>query len=188
MLVAIPITRAARLAADGSAMPHTTLLLASFASLSALGCAMEADSPREEFPAGAEHVEVQPMNDALTARFQSGFAGRARLVVHDDHTWAQLWPSIAGTTRPLPQVPEIDFVGHAVVVAAMGPRTSGGYSIRIDDAATLYQDAWISVVEQSPGASCMVADSPSSPVAVVLVPAFDGTVRFVERTEQTICD
>jgi hypothetical protein len=188
MLVAISLTRAVQLAADGSAMTHTTLLLASCVSLAVLGCAMEGESPREEFPAGAEHVEIQPMNDALTARFQSGFAGRARLVVHDDTTWAQLWPSIAGTTRPLPQVPEIDFADHAVVIAAMGPRTSGGYSIRIDDAATLYDNAWISVVEQSPGATCVVTDSPSSPVAVVLVPAFGGAARFVERTEQTICD
>jgi hypothetical protein len=172
-------------------MTHTTLLIASLVSLSAfgaLGCAMDADTPREEFPAGANHVAIHAMDDELAPQLQSGFAMRARLVVQDDSTWTQLWPALAGTTRPAPQVPDIDFTSHAVVIAAMGPRTSGGYSIRIDDAATLYGDVWISVVEQSPGSTCAATDSLSSPVAVVLVPQFVGQARFVERTEQHICD
>jgi hypothetical protein len=194
MLVATSTTKAARLAVNGSAMTHTTLRLASLVSIStlstlgALGCAMEADSPRVEFPASANHVEIQAMDDAVAPRLQSGFAVRARLVVQDDDTWTKLWPALAGTTRPLPQAPDVDFASHAVVVAAMGPRTSSGYSIRIDDAATLYGDIWISVVEQSPGAACTVTDALSSPVAVVLVPQFVGQAQFVERTEQQICD
>jgi hypothetical protein len=139
-------------------------------------------------PGNAQHVPVQPVGEAAVRRFQSGFTAPQRIAVHDTSTWTGLWAQIEAAVTPVPPVPAIDFTTTTVIIAAMGTHASGGFSIRVDDAATLDGDAWISVVEQSPGVHCVVPAVVTSPVVVVAIPRFDGSTTFVEHTEATSCE
>lgn len=139
--------------------------------------------------------DAQPMRrDSGAAVWQrldvgsyDGMATRQRLVVRDGATWAALWQQLASNHRPIPAVPAVDFAGNVVIVAAMGTRSSGGYSIDIDDVRMGGGDARISVTERSPGDGCMVTMALTAPVAAVVVPRFLGQATFLERTEQRAC-
>lgn len=130
-------------------------------------------------------VAVQPLPEAL--RDSSGFPTRERLVIRDASTWSTMWPRIVGSRRPIPPVPEVDFISDAVVIAAMGTRNTGGYVIRVTDAQLRGDAATITVLEESPGAGCVVTTAETYPITVVLVPSFRGQATFVERTAQPAC-
>ena len=167
---------------------HMTLLISSglvFAAGST-GCMNDSDHGGD-IPGNAHHVSVTPLDEAEPMRFHSGLTARQRVVVRDVATWTSMWPQIVGPVTLVPPVPAIDFSRDAVIVTAMGTQSTGGYAIRVDDAATLGDDAWISVVEQSPDAPCGVLTVLTAPSAVVVVPRFDGDATFVEHTEVVNC-
>jgi len=165
------------------------LLVSAFlvaAIIGPLGCNAAPDNPTD-IPDNAHPVLVQPLPEAESLRFYSGITTQQRLVVRDSATWATLWQQIVAPYQPAPAVPSIDFAGNVVIVAAMGTRNTGGYSITVDDVHTLADDAWISITEQSPGSGCIVTDALTAPVAVVVVPRFAGRAMFLEHTSQTTC-
>ena len=157
-------------------------LLAS-ATTGSIGCTGEPS----EFPEGAQPVVIQPIPEAQLDRFSSGITTQQRLVVRDGATWANVWQQIAGNNRPIPAAPSVDFASNVVIVAAMGMKSSGGYSIDVNDVRTVAQDAWISITESSPGAMCSTAGVITTPVAVVIVQRFAGQVTFLEHAVQDNC-
>jgi hypothetical protein len=120
-------------------------------------------------------------------RFNSGMTTQQRLVIRDGATWAKVWAQIAAPHQPPPAVPAVDFAKDVVIVAAMGTKDSGGYSITINDVGLVPGGARISVTEESAGANCGVTMALTSPVAVVLVPRFDGGATFQEHTSKRDC-
>jgi hypothetical protein len=138
-------------------------------------------------PEGARHVQFQPLPEAQGMRYYSGIATRQRLVVGDAATWANVWEQIVGTLRPVPPVPAIDFPSKLVIVAAMGTRATGGYSIDVEDVSLMADDASISIKEESPGSGCIVTEALTAPVAVVVVPRFAGQASFLEHASQRAC-
>jgi len=157
-------------------------LLAS-ATTGSIGCTGD----RSEFPEGAQSVLIQPIPEAQPERSYSGITTQQRLVVRDGATWANVWQQIAGNSIPVPAVPAVDFASHVVIVAAMGMKNSGGYSIDVNDVRTLAEDAWISITENSPGAMCITTAVITTPVAIVRVPRFAGQVTFLEHAVQNDC-
>jgi hypothetical protein len=138
-------------------------------------------------PESARPASVQPLAAAEPMRFDSGLTTRQRLVIRDAATWANVWQQIAGTRQPAPVVPVVDFANDLVIVAAMGTKSTGGYSIEVDDVHTIGGDASISVTEQSPGSGCAVTQAFTAPVAVVVVPRFSGQATFVEHASLHAC-
>ena len=169
-------------------MRHCTQLLISAllvgGTILATGCATRADGP--ETP-GEQAAAIHPLPEAASVRFYSGMMSRERLVVRDPSTWATVWPQIVGSVQPVPDLPKVDFASEFVVVAAMGRKPTGGFSISIDAFDLTAGDASITIVEQSPGARCAVTATVTSPVSVVVVPRFSGKATFVEQTSQRDC-
>jgi hypothetical protein len=158
-----------------SADAFARTFLASVMTVS-IGCGAGVDLP------------VQPLPQAEQMRFQSGMATPQRLVIRDPASWATVWPQIVGPHRPILPVPPVDFTRDVVVIAAMGTRPTGSYSIDVEDVRLYPDEASISVREQSPGARCIVTDVVTAPIAVVLVPSFAGPATFVEHASQLPCE
>ena len=74
-----------------------------------------------------------------------------------------------------------------VVVASMGGRATGGYSIEIVRVAETTDRLYVEVREVSPGRSCIVTMAGTAPVTAVRVPRRDLPVEFVERAETRDC-
>jgi hypothetical protein len=119
--------------------------------------------------------------------YNSGLDSPARLVVRDAETWRSLWAQIYRNHGVAPPIPTIDFSREMLVVAALGSRASGGYSIMIDGASAQGSDVVVTVRSISPGPKCGVTAALTQPVDVARMPRRDGPVRFVERAEVTAC-
>jgi hypothetical protein len=158
------------------------LLLVSHAVF-AVGC---IGSNGDETGAG-QPVEIRPVPGIETVRFHSGMTTQQRLVVRDETTWSSVWLQIVGSLQPVPASPKVDWDSSYVIVAAMGTRNSGGFSIGIDEVRVGPDGASVSVTETSPGSHCLVLDVITAPLVAVLVPAFPGKASFFEHTAVHDC-
>jgi hypothetical protein len=113
-------------------------------------------------------------------RHYSGMEERARLVVESADAWQAAWSRMHQGTAPSPAAPEIDFAREVVVVAAMGGRPTGGYSIEVSAAARQGGETTVRVVETSPARSCVVTQAITTPVDAVRLPRTALPVVFSE--------
>lgn len=169
--------------------PHARRLVSVLlvgATAASTGCVSGAPGDPSGTPE-ARPIPFQPLQEAQTVRFYSGLTTRQRLVIRDAATWANVWRELTSPFQPAPPVPAVDFASNLVVVAAMGLRNTGGYSITIDDVRTAAGDVSISVTERSPGSGCIVTAVVTEPVAVVVASRFAGQATFVEHTALRDC-
>ena len=151
---------------------YTQILLA----LAVAGCSASLNEPT---PGTRLHVQRFAPNSGSFA-YLSGMRASERLVVKDQATWATTWASISARQSPTPPAPEVNFGTQMIVVAALGERTSGGYTIRVDSAKTMTDGVtiWISTID--PGAECARTAVLTQPVDLASLPRIDGAVRFVD--------
>jgi hypothetical protein len=123
----------------------------------------------------------------LPYRTNSGIADRREVVVRDAAMWASLWPEIVGSQRPMPPLPPVDFAREMLLVASMGTRSSGGYTIAIDGLTLAGDTLLVAVSEQSPGRNCGVTEAITEPVALARVERSELPVRFRRSQEVTDC-
>jgi hypothetical protein len=103
------------------------------------------------------------------------------LVIRDAATWAHVWSQIAchhGETRPA--APAVDFARQVVIVAALGLRSGGGYSIDITEVRIGHGDAVVFLEERDPGPYPTTAVE-TEPVTYAIVPSFPGLAMFVDH-------
>ena len=168
-------------------MRNTRLMTSGLLVIGAMtmGCRSVVES---EVPSDAVSLEVRALPEPIAQFLYSGLAERERLVIRDADAWAQFWNLATSRFAPQPPVPELDFDVEIVLVTAMGTRTTGGFSIHIDEVHEADERVYVEVREVSPGAGCAVTQAFTSPVAAVSIPRRDGSVTFVERTETRECD
>ena len=133
-------------------------------------------------------VPVPPQRPANeVARFQnSGINDRRRVVISDPVTWAAVWAQANATNLQPPPVPAIDFDTEVVVLASMGTKNSGGYSIDIISAAVVDGQLRVVVRETSPGPGCMRTAALTAPVHIVRAP-HGGAPAFIEQSFTRNC-
>lgn len=117
----------------------------------------------------------------------SGLTAAQRTVIRDAATWASTWTAIWQNVSPQPELPAVDFTREMLVVAALGERGSGGFSIVVDSARKTAGGVVVVVHVTSPGAGCMNTMAITSPVDVARMPRVDGTVEFRERATVNDC-
>lgn len=117
----------------------------------------------------------------------SSIRDRRRTVITTATEWQDFWNDFTGAIVPKPDLPVIDFTKHMVIVASMGERATGGYTIAIDEVLEEGEGLAARVVEMSPAPGCVVAPVITAPVTAVVVPRNDGTVVFVEETRTQAC-
>jgi Tfp pilus assembly protein FimT len=129
-------------------------------------------------PVGSTLPVTRLRAEPYSFAYYSAMKDSVRLTVRDAGEWQQAWSAV-GHGTPLPQV---DFGQEMVIVAALGQRNSGGYSIYVDSA---YQrDGHVEVVVRkvSPGAQCGTTAALTEPVDIARLPASTQPVRFRERS------
>jgi hypothetical protein len=111
--------------------------------------------------------------------YNSGLAESARLVVRDPAAWQQVWSMLGNSASPA--APPVDFAAEMVVVAALGTRPTGGYSIFVDSAYRRADHIEVVVRKVAPGSSCGTTQALTQPADVARIPASSLPVRFRER-------
>jgi protease stability complex PrcB-like protein len=116
----------------------------------------------------------------------SGFDQPAQLVIRDAGGWAAFWDQLYRNQTTRPALPAVDFAQQMVVVAAMGTRNAGGYSIAVEQ-VSFGSEVLVDVLERSPGRTCGVSQALTQPVDAVVVPSSDAPVRFQETAAVYDC-
>lgn len=153
-------------------MVRPVALAATLALLGACGGG-SASGPGEQ-PSG---IVLQPPE--LSSPY-SAFTEPSRLVVRDEAAWAEAWATIHGTVSDPPPLPTVDFTSEMILVAALGPRSSGGYTVTFSAVAPVGDGLRATVQETAPGPGCVTAAVITSPVVAVRVPRVEGAVQFVD--------
>lgn len=153
-----------------------------------VACASQTGTPAEtdqevEIPEEGEPVVAEE----LLSRQTSGLREAARRVIRNAEEWADFWQDVHADVTPLPEVPEVDFQRHMIVAAAMGERSSGGFSISIPRVRREGTEVHAVVEEVAPGAGCMTIQVLTAPVVAVRISRAEGPVHFTERTETRDC-
>jgi hypothetical protein len=139
--------------------------------------------------AGARHAVFVPAEDVTLARqFYSGIDARERLVVQSAAEWSSLWERIHGRQAPVPPIVQPDFNTEVVLVATMGEKPSGGYTITIDSITRHERGSIVYVTEKSPSQSCFTPAVITQAVHAIRAPRTDGTTWWRERTAVETCD
>lgn len=120
--------------------------------------------------------------EPYTFTHHSGLADSARIVVRDANTWAATWTAIWRRHSPEPALPSIDFSQEMLVVAALGTRSSGGYSIYVDSAYQRSDHIEVVIRKVSPGSRCIVTAALTEPVDIARLPRSSQSVRYRERS------
>ncbi len=161
------------------------VLLAStmLATLITTGCGASPVAPNGD-PLTLTRLRPEPYS--LT--FYSGIDDAQRVIVRTQTQWQDVWTAIWSRTSPMPLLPSIDFEREMVIVAAMGSRPTGGFSILIESASESGQQVNVVVRSVSPARNCGVTQAFSQPVDVARVARYDGPVTFTERTDLLTCN
>ncbi len=123
----------------------------------------------------------------LPYRISSGLVDRRQIAIRDSESWAATWDRIVGRSRPTPPLPAVDFSKEMLVVASMGSRPTGGYTVMIEEVTVAGSTLVVFVREQSPGRTCGVTDAVSAPVALARLVRSELPVRFVTRSVVRDC-
>jgi hypothetical protein len=125
-------------------------------ALLAIGCAASPTAPDAIF----RPVASGPFSAATS---------RGVRVVLDAPSWTQLLTQLVPSATPAP----VDFGGEVVLLAFAGDRPSAGYRVSIERVVLRDRRFEMTIVEETPHPSCVVATVVTRPFAAVAVSRSD---------------
>ena len=156
--------------------PLTAAVLAVLAAACA-GLPSLGDPDLDELEPGGEPLAISRLEQQPPILY-SGMGQAERTVVDDQMEWEQVWSRLWHNTQPRPYAPVVDFARELVIVAAMGARPTGGYTIQVDEARTYADHVTVHAIETSPGRTCVTTQAFTAPVDVVKIPRTSLPIRF----------
>ena len=106
-----------------------------------------------------------------------------------EEAYASFWERLHADRSSVPERPRVDFDEEVVVAVVLGQRSSGGYSVAIDEA--LANDAGSQILvrftETVPGDECGVTQALTSPYVLATVEAQDESFTFEGAEETRSC-
>lgn len=166
------------------------MIRAALLALLLTGCSAAVVPVDPDLPVDGEELPVLSIGgEASSANFseRSGFTRTTRLVVRDRATWTRVWTELHVGVAPVPALPQVDFARVWIVLAAMGERSTGGYTIRIEKITRMRDRIVVTVRSSAPGRNCFTSQALTSPVALSRMAAFDLPVEFREVADTRSC-
>lgn len=125
--------------------------------------------------------------EPLLSESYSGVEVPLRQIIREAADWAEFWSRVYANRSPKPRPPAIDFKREMVIVAAMGQRGTGGYTIAIQRIYRVEKGLLVVVKETSPAAGCMLTHAFTAPVTAVRLPRLDVPMTYIETKETENC-
>ncbi|HLL30220.1 MAG TPA: protease complex subunit PrcB family protein [Allosphingosinicella sp.] len=141
--------------------------------------------PAEQRPAG---LPLARFDERTQARFRSmiGLYQERLMPIRNQAEWLGQWRRINARQDP-PPLPPVDFEREMLLMAAMGPQSSGGYRVTIDKVIEQPGELLAFVRFVSPGRGCGAIAAITSPVDIVRLPASPKNVRWVVERQSADC-
>ena len=153
----------------------------------AVACRGESTGSTDPDAGARLSVFVPSENVTLAKQFYSGMNERERLVVQTPAEWSGVWSKIHSTQSPVPAIVQPDFNTEVALVATMGEKPAGGYTITIDSVTRHERGSIVYVTEKSPSQTCFTPAVLTQAVHAIRAPKTDGTIWWRERTTVENC-
>ena len=152
-----------------------------------VGCA-----PRPDVDVIVDSYEVVPAEGPVAVRpllreHSSGHVDPSRRVIADPVDFRTAWELAYARRGERPAPPPVDFAREAVILASLGTRSTGGYSIDVDSVRIGSEYLEVFVGTTSPGPTCGATAALTQPVVMVAAPRTPLPVRFHEDARLTNC-
>lgn len=153
----------------------------------ALACASsEGSSGGGALPrANAEIIETILKEDG---HYSEALESQLTIVVNSREEFAALWERVFTGSSPVPELPEVDFSDHTVVLATPGMKATGGHGVTIESLEEIPEGMRLVITAFSPGATCMTTQALTTPVHIVKTPKLPGVVLFEWREKVVECE
>lgn len=141
---------------------------------------------------GATRRDFVPLTAEVVSPYYGGLAQPEHRVVESREDWEELWRELEprtsrkqGQNSPNP-LPEIDFQRSVLIIAAMGTRPNGGYSVEISSIVESSYRIVVTVSERLAGAKCPTTQAITHPIAIVTTAQTQKSFEFefVRTTQQ----
>jgi len=109
----------------------------------------------------------------------SGIREVKQEVVKSADAWEKLWKQHSTAAGMTDKIPAVDFSKEMVIVATMGTKRTGGYTIEIVGVETQDKTLKISIKKSSPPPDAMTIQALTAPFHFVAVPKSDLKPEFV---------
>ena len=119
----------------------------------------------------------------LRSLVKGGFSGireAKQEVIKDSAAWERLWAQHNANTPRSAPLPDVNFSKEMVIVATMGTKRTGGYSVEILRAERKGKKLRIEVQQTSPPPGSITIQALTAPFHFVAVPRQDLEPEFVE--------
>ena len=127
----------------------------------------------------ANEAQTLPIRSLKKGAF-SGIREAKEEFVKSADAWEKLWKQHSSAVGQSEKIPAVDFSKEVVVVATMGTKRTGGYSIEIVGAEAKDKTLKISVKKSSPPPDAMTIQALTAPFHFVAVPKSNLKPEFVE--------
>jgi len=127
----------------------------------------------------ANGAQTLPIRSLKKGAF-SGVREAKQEVVKSADAWEKLWKQHTTSAGESEKIPAVDFSKEMVVVATMGTKRTGGYTIEIVGVEAKDKTLRISVKKTSPPPDAMTIQALTAPFHFVAVPKSDLKPEFVE--------
>ena len=114
----------------------------------------------------------------------SGFQSPLQMFVTSEKDWSDLWEKRQGSGAPKRNHPAVDFAKDVVVVAALGSKLTGGYSLEISKIVRTKDNVEVTVRIGSPAPGTTPGGGPTSPFVFVRMKKPDKPVTFTEEEKK----
>ena len=126
----------------------------------------------------ANGAQTLPIRSLKKGAF-SGIREVKQEVVKSADAWEKLWKQHTTTAGEADKIPGVDFSKEMVVVATMGTKRTGGYTIEIVGVEAKDKTLRISVKKTSPPPDAMTIQALTAPFHFVAVPKSNLKPEFV---------
>ena len=109
----------------------------------------------------------------------SGIQEAKQMVIKDRAAWEMLWTQHNVNKASAAPLPEVDFSKEMVIVATMGTKRTGGFSLEIVRAERRGKKLRIVVQQASPPPGAMTIQALTAPFHFVAVPRRDLEAEFI---------
>src|SRR5262245_15716903 len=127
-----------------------------------------------------ESLAFRVINEGQLSGFQSGM----EKFVSSEKDWVALWMEREGSVKTRTPHPRIDFDRYAVVVVAMGKKSTDGYSIEITRVVKMKDDIRIFLRKTVPAQEAKALPKATSPFVIARIEKPDRPVIFLDEEKK----
>ena len=117
-----------------------------------------------------------------------GFKTKTNLVISTQKEFLKIWGQAFVNYMNKETAPEVDFEKNIILLVALGEKTSGGHTIKVNSVTESKDNTVVKVLEISPGKGCMTAEVITYPYQIVQIEKPNKNIQFSAIEKVIDCD